>query len=335
MWNVSSGEWCLSATLSQNLSTLSNATTCMTVSNGSGGGNGTTMGRSVPSGWDVRWLNSTLHNMSAGEERISTLRISVPNGEAPGDYGFLLSAGSAFGNFSISETIVVRVNGSHNLTFSATDSTSNWLPNVTGIVSFEIHNAGTSEADSIYSISSNSSHCTSSMDASEADGVRLSSQENDSAHVNVHIDADASEGDLCQLTFTAWDEISESTYTYVHDVVVGAAHGLELVDAISIVLTPGSTASGSTIIKNSGTEPIHLRISGNADGLSITTDSNFVEVLSGDTVELTWSTSVAGDTDLVGEQVVALTAETQGGLSTLEFNTTCLLYTSPSPRARG
>ena len=322
MWNVSNGEWCLSATLSQNLSTLSNATTCMTVSNGSGGGNGTTMGRSVPSGWDVRWMNSTLHNMSAGEERISTLRISVPSGEVPGDYGFLLSVGSAFGNFSISETIVVRVNGSHNLTFSATDSTSNWLPNATGIVTFEIHNAGTSEAESIYSISSNSSHCSSSMDASEADGVRLSSQENDSAHVNVHIDVDASEGDLCQLTFTAWDEISESTYTFVHDVVVGVAHGLELVDAISIVLTPGSTASGSTIIKNSGTEPTHLRISGSADGLSITTDSNFVEVLSGDTVELTWSTSVASDTDLVGEQIVALTAETQGGLSTLDFNTT-------------
>ena len=48
------------------------------------------------------------------------------------------------------------------------------------------------------------------MDASEADGVRLSSQDNDSAHVIVHIDADASQGDLCQLTFTAWDEISES-----------------------------------------------------------------------------------------------------------------------------
>jgi uncharacterized membrane protein/predicted RNA-binding Zn-ribbon protein involved in translation (DUF1610 family) len=320
MWNVSSGEWCLSATLSQNLSTLSNATTCMTVSNGSGGGNGTTMGRSVPSGWDVRWMNSTLNNMSAGEERMSTLRISVPNGEVPGDYGFLLSAGSAFGNFTISETIVVRVNGSHNLTFSATDSTANWLPNATGVVVFEIHNAGTSEAESIYSIS-DAGQCTSSLDASEADGVRLSSQENDSVQVNLHIDADASQGDLCQLSFTAWDEISDSMYTFVHDVVVGAAHGLELVNAASIVLTPGGTASGTTTIKNNGTEPTYLRISGNADGLSITTDSNFVEVLSGDTVELTWSTSVASDTGLVGEQIVALTAESQGGMSTLEYNT--------------
>ena len=87
----------------------------MTVSNGNGGGNGTTMGRSVPTGWEVRWMTSTLENMSAGEVRMSTLRISVPSGEAPGDYGFLLSAGSAMGNFSISETIVVQVNGSHNL----------------------------------------------------------------------------------------------------------------------------------------------------------------------------------------------------------------------------
>ena len=101
----------------------------------------------------VRWLNSTLENMTAGESRTATLRVSVPNGEAPGDYGFLLSAGSAMGNFTISETIVVRVNGTHNLTFSATDSTSNWLPNATGMVDFDVYNAGTSESESLYSIS--------------------------------------------------------------------------------------------------------------------------------------------------------------------------------------
>ena len=320
-WNVSAGDWCLSATLSQNLSTVSNATTCMTVGSGGGGGNGTTMGRSVPTGWDVRWMNSTLHNMSAGEVRTSTLRISVPNGEAPGDYGFLLSAGSAFGNFSISETIVVRVNGSHNLTISALDSTANWLPNATGTVTFDIHNAGTSEAESIYTIS-DSGHCTSSMDASEADGSRLNSQDNESVMVGVQIDEDASEGDSCQLTLMAWDEISETSYHFTHEIVVGASHGLEIVDAVSAILTPGGSTTGTAIIRNTGTEPAHLRISGSANGLSIITDSNFVEVLSGDTVELTWSTSVAGDTDLVGEQVVYLMAETQGGSSSLNFNTT-------------
>ena len=320
MWNVSVGEWCLSATLSHNLSTVSNATTCMTVSSG-GGGNGTTMGRSVPSGWDVRWMNSTLNNMSAGEVRMSTLRISVPTGEVPGDYGFLLSAGSAFGNFSISETIVVRVEGTHNLTLSAMDSTSNWLPNSTDVVTFEIHNAGTSEAESIYSVS-DSGVCTASIGASESDGGRLASQDNESVHVNVHIDSNASEGDVCQLTFWAWDEISDSSYYFVHDVTVGAVQSLELVDAASISLTPGGTASGTTIIRNNGTEPTHIRISGTADQLSITTDSNFVEVLSGDTVELAWSTTVASDTDLVGEQVVTITAETQGGSPTLDFNTT-------------
>ena len=37
---------------------------------------------------------------------------------------------------------------------------------------------------------------------------------------------------------------------------------------------------------------------------------------------MTWSTSVASDTELVGEQVVNLVAETQGGSSSLNFNTT-------------
>ena len=317
-WNVSAGEWCLSATLTQNLSTVSNATTCMTISNAGSGGNVTATVRAVPSGWDVRWLNSTQHNMSAGEERISTLRISVPNGETPGDYGFLLSAGSAFGNFTISETIVVRVNGSHNLTLSAMDSTLNWLPNATGVVTFEIHNAGTSEAESIYSIS-DAGHCTSNLEASEADGDRIASQDNESVHVDVQIVPTASEGDHCQITLNAWDEISEQSYNFVHDIVVGAAHGLELVDASPIVLSPGGSATGTTIIRNIGTEPTQLRIFGNSSDISITTDSNFVEVLSGDTIELTWSTSIASDTRLVGEQNVTIIAESQGGSSTLEF----------------
>ena len=318
-WNVTAGEWCLSATLTHNLSTIGNATTCMMVSTGQSGGNGTGMGRAVPAGWEVRWLSSTLSNMTAGESRNATLRISVPNGETPGDYGFLLSAGSAMGNFSVSETIVIQVNGTHNLTMSAQDSTSNWLPNGTGTVAFEIQNAGTSESESIYSLSS-TGICTTTLSSAEADGSRLLAGENESVQVDVGIDSNASQGDTCEITLSAWDEIGEISYAHTHIVTVGASHGLSVIDPQPLVLTPGESTSGAMTIRNIGTESTHVRLVASSDDLVIGTDSSFVEVLSGQTVQLTWSTSIASDTPLVGNQSVDFVAETQDGHSALNFS---------------
>ena len=279
------------------------------------------MGRTVPAGWEVRWLNSTLSNMSAGESRTSTLRVSVPNGEAPGDYGFLLSAGSAIGNFSISETIVVRVNGTHNLTMSAVDSTSNWLPNATGMVVFDVHNAGTSEAESIYSISS-TGVCSTSLDSSEADGTRLTADDNESVIADVSIDIDASEGETCDLTLSAWDEIAETGYAHTHTLTIGVSHGLAVIDNEPLTLTPGGSASGMMTIRNTGTESTNIRLSGYSDDLTIDTSSTFVTVESGESVDLSWSTSTAADTPLVGNYTIDFSAETQDGSSTLNFSGT-------------
>ncbi|MEE2812678.1 MAG: hypothetical protein VX627_06645, partial [Candidatus Thermoplasmatota archaeon] len=286
---------------------------------GQGGGNGTTMGRSVPTGWDVRWLSSTFSNMSAGESRNATLRISVPNGEAPGDYGFLLSAGSAMGNFTISETIVVRVNGSHNLTMSATESTNNWLPNGTGVVAFDIHNSGTSEAESIYSISS-SGMCTAILDSAEADGDRLLASDNESISVDVNIDSEAGEGDTCDLTLNAWDEIGEVGYSHTHTLVVGVSYGLEVVGNEALTLTPGGTVSGIITIRNTGTEATNIRLSSSSNALEIDTDSSFAPVNSGETIDLTWSTSTTSDTPLVGNYTIDLSAVAQDGSTTLNFS---------------
>ena len=317
-WNVTAGEWCISATLSQNLSAIGNATTCMTVSSSQSGGNGTSMGRAVPAGWDVRWISSTLSNMSAGESRMGTLRVSIPNGEAPGDYGFLLSAGSAMGNFTISETIVVRVNGTHNLTISATESTNNWLPNGTGMVDFDVHNSGTDEAESIYSIAY-SGVCSATLSASEADGSRLASGANEFVIVDVNVDVDAGEGETCDLTLDAYDEIGEQGYSFTHVLVVGASHGLEVVSNGMLTLSPGGTASDVITIRNTGSESTNIRLMGSSSDLAINTDSVFVTVASGETVDLTWSTSAASDTPLVGNYSVNISVETQDGSATLNF----------------
>ena len=313
--NLSTGEWCLSGRLSENISTITNVVTCQTIS--SSGGNGTSMGRSVPSGWEVRWLTSTLDNMSAGESRTATLRISVPNGESPGDYGFLLSAGSAFGNFSISETVVIHVNGTHNLTFSSIDS-NNWLPNGTGTIDFEVQNAGTSEAESIYTVSS-SGVCNASLSASAADGSRVQPGSSEIVTVTILVSQGASEFDTCYVTFSAWDEIGDMSYSYVQQLTIGASHGLLVVSNDLISLSPGYTSSGVAVIRNTGTEPTSIRLSVNSSDMSVQTNSSYAPVAVGETIDLIWSTSISAETQLVGNQTVWFSVDSQDGESSVPF----------------
>tara|TARA_B110000438_G_C15801356_1_gene645310 strand:+ start:33 stop:2498 length:2466 start_codon:yes stop_codon:yes gene_type:complete len=251
---------------------------------------------------------------------MGTLRVSVPNGEAPGDYGFLLSAGSAMGNFTVSETIVVRVNGTHNLTISANASTNNWLPNGTGMVDFEVHNSGTSEAESVYTIST-TGICSASLDAAEADGSRLGASDSETITVDVSIDVGASEGDTCDLKFEAWDEIGELNYSHTHTLGVGVSYGLEVVSNEALTLTPGGSVSGMVTIRNTGTEATNMRLSATSNNstIDLDTSSSFVTVESGETVDLSWSASAVSNTPLVGNYTIDLSAEAQDGSATLNF----------------
>ena len=196
---------------------------------------------------------------------------------------------------------------------SAVDSTSNWLPNGTGMVIFDIHNAGTSEAESIYSIST-TGVCSASLASSEADGTRLSAEDNESVIADVSIDVDASEGETCDLTLSAWDEISETGYAHTHTLTIGVSHGLTVIDNEPLTLTPGGSTSGVVTIRNTGTESTNIRLSASSDDLTIDTSSTFVTVDSGESVDLSWSTSTAADTPLVGNYTIDFSAETQDTL---------------------
>ena len=110
------------------------------------------------------------------------------------------------------------------------------------------------------------------MDASEADGSRLNSQDNESVMVEFQIDEDASEGDSCQLTLMAWDEISKNPHiTSFMRLSLEPRTGLNSLMQSRPFLTPGRHPTGPATIRNTGTEPTHLRISGSANGLSIIT----------------------------------------------------------------
>ena len=317
-WNLSAGEWCFTASLRANLSTLDSVASCqqVSVSNGSGG-NGTSMGRAAPTGWQAHWVDSTLQNMSAGETRMATLTLQVPLGESPGDHGLLLSAGSAMGNFTISETIVVRVNGTHNLTISADDAGVNWLPNGTGDVTFTVHNAGSAEAESIYSLLAVDGECSATLEAADADGARLGAGASEEVPVSVQIDADAGEGDECDLTLGAWDEIGETGHAHTFILTVGAAHGLAWVSTEDLLLTPGTPGSGLVTVRNVGTESADIRLVVASEDLSVSADAAFVTVAAGETADLSWSAETPAETDVVGTVSVDLSVETDDASATL------------------
>jgi uncharacterized membrane protein len=337
-WNLTVGEWCFSASINANLSTLDSVASCtnVTASGGNGSGNGTSMGRAVPSGWEVRWLESTLENMSAGESRAATLRVTIPNGESPGDYGFLLSAGSALGNFTISETVVIRVNGTHHLTMSSLDGGVNWLPNATNPVSFLVVNAGSSEAESIYNLGSVMGGCTATLDAEEADGDRLAAATNESIIVNVSIDSDTDEGNSCDITLEAWEDIGETAYTHTFSLTVGADHGLSLVSGDNLTLTPGESVNGMTTVRNQGTEATSIRLHADSDeAITLTTSSDYVWVEAGETADLSWSASVDADSALVGNHSIAFSVEADDASATLNFSWTLTIEPWASIRMEG
>ena len=189
------------------------------------------------------------------------------------------------------------------------------------MVDFDVHNAGTSEAESIYSINA-TGVCTPSLDSAQADGSRLSAGSNELVTANVAINVDAGEGESCDITLSAWDEIGEVGYSHVHTLIVGAAHGLAVVTNNLVTLSPGGSVTGTVTLRNTGTETADLRLTASSPDLTVDTSSSFVSVLSGETVDLSWSTSTSSDTPLVGNQSIDFSAETQDGMSTLNFTGT-------------
>ena len=321
-WNLTAGGWCFSADLAHNLSPNASVSSCANVTSNSGGSS--SISRSIPSGWDVRWINSTLTNMSAGEMRVATLRVSVPNGEAPGDYGFTLSAGSAMGNFSISETIVVHVNGTHNLTMAADDGSMLWLPNATSTVVFTVENAGTSEAEAIYSLTDVIGACTASLVIGDANGERLDNGETDTFTANVTINPDSHEGDSCELIAEAWDQIGEISYSFSTTLTVGQIWGFSLQSVNeNLTLSPGGSVGGTVQVLNTGTEAdcIRLNLEVGISGVNITSNQTYAQVNRGEVIDLSFSATTASDTLAVGTHTIHLIADCSSSNTTVDVFT--------------
>ena len=127
-------------------------------SNSSGGTNGSSSTQpasfslmssqtsSIPSSWEVRWLDDTVENLAAGASDQKTLRITIPNGTNPGFTGVRLYSASVNGNFSTSSLFVIEVGAEMGLDFEFNDQDNSFIPGQTTDSFLTIENTGTAES---------------------------------------------------------------------------------------------------------------------------------------------------------------------------------------------
>ena len=97
--------------------------------------------RNIPTGWAIYWIDDVFTNMTPMSSETGVLRITIPNGTAPGYIGIRLWASSTQGNVSMSTVIVIQVGSQDSISIS--DKTNHtWLPNQPAEVSLEVTNTG-------------------------------------------------------------------------------------------------------------------------------------------------------------------------------------------------
>ena len=108
---------------------------------------------SFPAGWEVRWLDDQIENLSANGQETATLRISIPSDASPGATGVRLYAGSRFGNLTTSTLMVVDVQANYDLQVDFLNADDDFLPGQQTTSSVRLTNIGTTDASFEYALS--------------------------------------------------------------------------------------------------------------------------------------------------------------------------------------
>ena len=83
---------------------------------------------SFPAGWEVRWLDDQIENLSANGQETATLRVSIPSDASPGATGVRLYAGSLFGNLTTSTLMVIDVQANYDLQVDFLNGDDEFIP---------------------------------------------------------------------------------------------------------------------------------------------------------------------------------------------------------------
>ena len=245
------------------------------------GGNNTngSLLMSGPQGWEVRFTDDTMDLMTPGEVRLAVLRISIPNNENPGYFGFDLFAASALGNFSISSTLVVNVTAVHDLRFSYVPSGVILQPGENSTVNVDITSLSTADANWTWDISV-------ILDQSQTGGLVQANCQAVlpnystfitaggivSIGINISTYANTHAGDSCKFVLSGTlDSDTSITESVEFTLVVGQQWSLSMVLPTSIKLDVDESESFNIAISNDGSEEDTISLIGiDQEGITFT-----------------------------------------------------------------
>ena len=297
--------------------------------NSSGGNNGTpSMGRTLPSNWNIYWVNDVVSNITSDSSVTRTLRITVPSNETPSYQGVRLYVGSTNGNFSISTILVVNVTAEHILSFDdVTSSEQIWLPSKTGMFNTSVTNQGTISATYTYSIGTNSGPCTYNL--LNLTGSELEIGENESILTELTPFPGSHVNDSCTFELVASNLNAGITQKSTFTIVIGVSWELSIVaPSQSLSVVPGSDVSGLFTVRNNGSEMDEIQFAVDAPlGVTHTIPPGWLTIDRNQADSFSLTFEVSSMTDLVGAHNVTVTVISKNS-ALAEANTTFELNVS-------
>ncbi|HIF46371.1 MAG TPA: hypothetical protein EYQ73_06245 [Candidatus Poseidoniales archaeon] len=236
---------------------------------GNGTGNNTTIMMSGPTGWEVRFIDDSLDNMTAAEVRLTILRVTIPANENPGYFGFDLFAASALGNFSVQSTLVINVTSVHDLSLSHQVG-ADLLPGANTTSLIMINPLSTADANWTWEISVLSGNCSASLPVTNS---RVVSSVNTTTEVLIESPSSAYSGDECKFSFDGvLDQDHSITESLEFTLIVGQAWGLDMILPGDISLEVDVSKDILILLMNNGTETDDLLLTADdVEGMTITT----------------------------------------------------------------
>ena len=305
----SNDSYCINAILSSNGLVLDSDSICFEIPNSSESSS-TSMSislaknsGSIPTGWTVYWMDDVFSNMTPMSTETGVLRITIPNGTAPGYLGIRLWASSTQGNVSISTVIVIQVGSQDSISIS--DQTNHtWLPNKPADVSLEITNTGNRAIGYDYSTESSSGPCDIAMASS---GSTLEVGDSELAKVAVRPWEVAHRNDTCEFDFIATNRLTSEQSLFEVQIRIGVSWGLELYSPASEILKSDEIKTVTFTVKNLGTEQDEFRVEVTSpEGISSTAPPGWLTISRGQTSVIDIDFSLDQGSNLSGINTVAI-----------------------------
>ena len=224
---------------------------------------------SSPQGWQVRFLDDTMDNMTGGEVRQAILVVTIPANENPGYFGFDLHAASALGNFSVMSTLVVNVTAVYGLSLSHQVGKT-LLPGLNSTSSVMVVPLSTADANWSWSIQTDSGNCSATLPTLNS---RILPGVNSTVNVVIEAAASVHEGDECSFTFSAsLDQVLNQLETLQFTITIGQAWSLDFILPTEPYLSVEVEKEILVLLINNGTEQDDLLLTAaDFNGMTIIT----------------------------------------------------------------